>query len=183
MDKKRRTQAPENELPVGIEPFGVLGRSDQAVVTVTGVQVFSTGLGMDVTIVVRERSPGRSVAEGLSRSRRIHVEPEDAEDWLWLDVAYADGRPGSNAIEPAGDKDDQIFFVAGRASSSGRTTRQPYWLSPLPPAGALTFSCTWPRFDITETKTVVDTAPILAAASRVEVLWPAEPDRASKFLL
>src|SRR3954469_19892595 len=94
---RRRAQAPENELPVGIEPFGVLARNDQAVVTVTGVQVYRTGLSLDLTILVRKQPAGaRSVYEGISRLRWTLDEPDYAEDWLWLGVEYADGRRASN---------------------------------------------------------------------------------------
>jgi len=168
----------EGELPVGIAPLGVLARNDEGLVTVTGVQVYRTGLSLDLTILVRKEPGGRSVHEGISRMRWILDEPDHAEDWLWLGGEYADGRGGHNAFDPhSGEfRGDEIFLSAGRSGSSNRRTYQVYWLSPLPPPGTLTFVCTWPRFDSHETKTVIATAPILAAVPRSEVLWPVEPD-------
>lgn len=175
---RKRAQAPENELPAGIEPFGVLGRSDAAVVTVTGVQVYSTGLSLDLTILVRQSPHGRSVFHRLTHLRQALDEPDDAADWLWLGVAYADERLGLNVDVPDWNEpdDDRIYFSGGRGSGAERVIQQNFWLSSLPPPGAVTFACTWLLFGIPETRTVVEAGPILQAATRVEVLWPPASD-------
>lgn len=59
-----------------------------------------------------------------------------------------------------------------RGSSGGMyATKQTYWVWPLPPGGPVTFVCEWPAFDIPETSTVLESAPLLEAASRAVLVW------------
>jgi hypothetical protein len=48
-------------------------------------------------------------------------------------------------------------------------------MSPLPPEGPVSFVVAWPSFGIPESRTVLDSAPILAAAGRAQLLWPPQP--------
>jgi hypothetical protein len=47
-----------------------------------------------------------------------------------------------------------------------------YWFSPLPPSGRLAFVCSWPRYGIEETETVIDADVILEAARQAVPIWP-----------
>ena len=44
-------------------------------------------------------------------------------------------------------------------------------MSPLPPAGPLTFVCRWPGFEIAENKVELDGAQIVEALAQVQSLW------------
>jgi hypothetical protein len=63
----------------------------------------------------------------------------------------------------------------GDGGGGGRTYDHNMWLSPVPPAGPLTFICRWPAFGIQESHTELDGTQISDALARVETLWPWEP--------
>jgi hypothetical protein len=174
---RHHTEAPGNELPVGLAPFGVLGRSGDAVVTITGVRVSRFGLDMDLGVRLRREPRGlRRRLFGLI-SPRHQDEAGSAEERLWLGVQYADGRTGSTVGIATRDDlhDAPVRFASGGGRGGTRSYQTHLWLAPLPPAGPLTFVCTWPLFNIPETQTVVDATPIQEAAARTEILWPVEP--------
>jgi hypothetical protein len=180
----RRMSAPENEAPAGLPFSAVLGRTDETAVCVTGFRVYSTGLAF--TLSVRLRSEPRN------RFRhRIHEllsghgpgDPDgNLDERLLLGVEYADGRTATNltsdwpprfeqgAVEP-----DEPLLRMGGGGGGGRTYDHDFWLSPLPPAGPLTFVCRWPSFGITESQTELDATQVVAARERVQTLWPWEP--------
>jgi hypothetical protein len=47
-----------------------------------------------------------------------------------------------------------------------------YWISPLPPAGPVTFVCEWAAAGIPETQVSLDAQLIVDAAGRSVQLWP-----------
>ncbi len=100
------------------------------------------------------------------------------EEQLWLGVEYPDGRTATNVQHSwSGADEGEIVSLSSRGGRGHtRAYDTEYWLAPLPPAGSLTFVCAWPLFNIPETRTAVDDAPILEAVSRTEILWPDEPD-------
>jgi hypothetical protein len=64
----------------------------------------------------------------------------------------------------------------GERDGDGETRfRQGYWISPLPPSGALTVLCEWPDLGIPLTRAEVDTRLILEAADRAQSLFPNGP--------
>src|SRR3954469_11118249 len=85
----RRIQPPENEVPAVVPVSTVLARTDGSALTLTGVRVFSTGLGFILALRCRpEALPAGEVDLGslLWRGRR------GAGSELLLGVAIADGR-------------------------------------------------------------------------------------------
>lgn len=71
--------------------------------------------------------------------------------------------------------DDDVVLSPGGGSGGGLTYEQSYWVSPLPPAGAVTFVCSWPAFGIDESTAVIDATALLLAAERSVVLWAPSP--------
>ncbi len=53
-----------------------------------------------------------------------------------------------------------------------------FWVSPLPPDGPVTFVIAWSAFGVTESRTVVDSAPIRAVAEHALTLWQPQPTAA-----
>src|SRR4051794_18393827 len=87
----RRLQPPENEVPAVLPVSTVLARTDGSALTLTGVRVFSTGLGFTLALRCRpEALPPGEVDLGslLWRGRR------GAGSELLLGVEFADGRRG-----------------------------------------------------------------------------------------
>ncbi len=93
---------PRNEAPVGIQPFGELGRSDSAFVAITAVQVFTTGLSFELSVRLRQEPKGfghriSELINGNARGRQV-----PAEHQLWFGVEYPDGRTATS-VESGAD--------------------------------------------------------------------------------
>jgi hypothetical protein len=166
---------PEDELGTYVAVSTILGRSEQAVVALAGAVAYSSGVTLDVRAVargMRERDANRFFHE----QHLFDPEEEPSPAFLRLGIElpggervsnlegrrqrFAESEPGSAVLVPSGG--------GGGSSGGGRVSMRPsYWLWPLPAAGALTFFVEWPAVEIALTRTEVDTAPILAAASAV----------------
>jgi hypothetical protein len=169
----RRFSAPENEVPATVPVSAVLARSDASALTLTGVQVFSTGIGFALSLRCRP--------EALPDGR------PDLHDLLWrgrpgqdtallVGVEFADGRrasnlPGRDRFAAAAGPED-LVFTQGSGSGHQLTVEQEWWLSPLPPAGPLRVVVRCDLLGLGETSTELDGAAIRAAAEDVVVLWP-----------
>jgi hypothetical protein len=79
--------------------------------------------------------------------------------------------PGPGAV--AGGQ--QLVLVQQGGGGGEQSVDQTYWVSPLPPEGPVTFVLAWPAFGIPESRTVLDSAAIRAAADRSQLLWPPQP--------
>jgi hypothetical protein len=180
---RRRTSAPENELPAGLGLSALLGRTDDAAVGITQVAAFS--MGFRFTLAVRLRRPRAELAHGgLFMLVGSHVRPGmqiPAEDRLLLGIEYGDGRRASNLRDmrmmgPATEDDGtRLVFVQQGGSSDESSVDQSYWVAPLPPEGPVTLVMAWPGFGMPESRTVLDGNAIRAAAARSTVLWPPQP--------
>jgi len=174
-----RMSAPENEAPIGITPFGVLGRSDSALVAITASLVYSTGIGMILSVRLRKQLRGLSSRMfDLIGGNTTHGEEAAAHERLWLGVEYPDGRTAVNQADnwPQSLTEDRVVLTNGGGHGGTFSYDVQYWLAPLPPPGPLTFICTWPVVNIPETRTVVDGDEIARAATRTEILWPKQSE-------
>jgi hypothetical protein len=171
---------PENEFPAGVGLTVLLGSTGNAAVGITKLEAFSTGFRF--TLAVRLRRVRPELARGgllmlidPRANRGIEI---PLPDRLLLGLEYADGRRASTLrdIRPAaiaGGQDLRLTQKGGRGGDLDAD--QTYWVSPLPPAGPVTFVLAWPSFDLPESQTVLDSAPIRAAAERSQLLWPPQP--------
>lgn len=181
---RRRTSPPENEVPTAVPVNAVLGRGDDVAVAVIAAQAYTTGLSF--VVAVRMRTEPRGVLRYRMHdliSGHWRGEDPATDQRLLLGVEYADGRTATNLGTrgwPAGMGDDEgeeaavLRQIGG--GGGGRSHDQAFWLTPLPPSGSLVFVCAWPAFGVPESHTAVDGASVAEAGSRVEVLWPWEPD-------
>jgi hypothetical protein len=168
-DALRRTRTPENELPVALSENVLLARTDDAVVALRGMHVYSTGLAFDLSVRVRPGSlSGIELHDVLWR-------PGPGAPPLLLGLELADGTRVDNVGEPGWGGD--VVFTQGGGTGSEYSVDHSWWLSPLPPAGPLTVVVRCPDLGLTETSTVLDGTAIRAAADRVVALWPWEPPR------
>jgi hypothetical protein len=169
----RRFSAPENEVPAAVPVSALLARTDSSALTLTGVQVFSTGIAFTIGLRCRpEALPAGEADLGslLWRGRR------GPETELLVGVEFADGRRTSNLLgrHRTGPPDGPEALVFNQGSGSGQqlTVEQEWWLSPLPPAGPLRVVVRCDLLGLGETSTELDGAAIRAAAEGVVVLWP-----------
>lgn len=175
-EQLRRFQAPENEVPAVVPVSTVLARTDGSALILTGMQVFSTGVGFTVTLRCRpEALPAGEVDLGglMWRGR-----PGPGTELL-VGVEFADGRRASNLpgrdpfAAPGGP--EALVLTEGSGSGGQLSVEQEWWLSPLPPAGPLRLIVRCDLFGLPETAVELDGAAIRAAAQRLVVLWPWAP--------
>jgi hypothetical protein len=163
---------PENEIPVAVPLNTVLARTDDIALALLGLQVYSTGLSVDLALRARvpPTGPQRDLGQFL-------FGPPHRTAGLLVGLEFADGRRITNTGPPFAGATDEDGFVFHPGGGSGGTLAadQSWWLSPLPPAGPLRIVVRCEPLGIAETSTVIDGTAIVQAAARVVELWPWEP--------
>jgi hypothetical protein len=165
-------EPPEAEFP-GVVPFSTIipGRTERAVVAITGLSAYSAGFEIFVTARLRPGSdagpggqtPGRPEPGGARRSFRFGLQLADGTKV----IGEHGGRRPDGDTEPDGPILRPFLGGGGPRSSFWR-----WWAWPLPPAGPLEFVCEWPALGIPETRAGLDAQLILDAAAHSIRLWP-----------
>jgi hypothetical protein len=164
----RRSQAPDNEIPVAVPLNRVLARTDDVAVAWTGTAVYSTGVAFTLLATTRRSD---------QRLNDVFWSNAGAPDGLLVGVEFADGRWATNRGEVS---EPGLVLQSGGGSGGDRTCEQTMWLHPVPPAGPLTLVVRAPSLGIEETRTVFDATPLTEAVAAVTELWPwtpPDPDR------
>ena len=184
--------APKDELP-GIVPVElVLGRSENTVVMLGGLRVFSTGLEMRLSVLLRGPVGHFDLnGEVFDGPYRHDMSPEWQADRLKWGFEFADGRrvtsvdgsaweeatrPGEQpepGFQPGGWSHEPTHPVlqGGGGGSSAREAYRDNWLWPLPPPGPLVVVCQWLARDIAQTRQEIDGAALAEAAARARPIW------------
>jgi hypothetical protein len=175
--------APEDVLP-GVVPVElIIGRSENAVVMLTGIRAFPTGLGMGLGVRVRGPMHRRDLNDEIFGGP---YEGDMDADWptrrLKWGFELADGRRVTNVDPPpwpleadqfdSPSEPDRPVLIAGGGGGGMRSVDADYWLWPLPPAGPLRVACQWHEEGIELTVQNLQTQPFLAAAARARPIWP-----------
>lgn len=169
-DWHRRHQPPTNEVPVVVPLEVALVRTPDVAVSVVGAEVFTTGMELEVRMVLRPGAgldllPLHQGAHGRSAPERFGVE-------------FADGRRASTLLDWRGTDDVGEPVLDQRGGGGGGTQwSQRYWICPVPPAGPLTVVYACPALGLDEVQAVVEATPLAEAVARVEQLWPWEPEQ------
>jgi hypothetical protein len=168
---------PSDVLP-GVVPVElVLGRSETAVVMLTGMRAFPRGLGMTLGVRTRVLSRGFQLHEEVFDGPHRHDRDESwRRDRLRWGFEFADGRRATNVdawpdFEGADTPPGRPVLTGGGGGGGDRSVDRDYWLWPLPPGGTLTIVCEWRQLGIETTTTVVDADQIVAAAARAQTVW------------
>jgi len=170
---------PEAELPGVVQINTVLlGRTDRAVVAVTGISAYSAGFEIFLTArfqperggVSREQRPDAALGRiedprALRRSLRFGLQLSDGHK-----VIGQHGGPGPGSDAPPDGPILRQFLGGG----TPRSHFSRWWLWPLPPAGPLEFVCEWSVLGIPETRAGIEAQLILDAAARSVQLWAVE---------
>ena len=167
---------PDNEIPAVLPFTVILGRTPDLAVALLGLRAYSAGISFDLAVRSRRDLP----------SELYHSMHVSATDNLMVGVELADGRRASTldrADDPWGPgQPDELRLTQGSGGGGGRTYAMSYYLTPVPPAGPVTFVCAWPAQEIPETTTVIEAAQLAPfasfadAASQAVELWPWEPE-------
>ena len=180
---------PEDLIPETVPLSLVLARGDSAVVFLTAVQPFPTGISLRLGVRMRDKrhhgsystlardlfedAPHRPDGAEISDEDRLRwgVEFADGDraasvDPLRMEQLHADFEAHGRPMRPV------LIGLTGGSGASLRSYDRDFWLWPLPPAGSLTIWCRWPAFGIEHTTIEVDAAPLVAAAARARPVWP-----------
>jgi hypothetical protein len=110
--------------------------------------------------------PGGPIGGGYPRHGR-------ESGGMSLGLGYADGRRLTNlapVIDVATPAPTPLLVQVGGYAAVGRSARL-FWHWGLPPAGSLALVIEMESVGVPETRVELDTAPLLEAAGRAEVLW------------
>ncbi|GAA0979341.1 hypothetical protein ENKNEFLB_02630 [Nocardioides aquaticus] len=171
---------PDDQLP-GVVPVElIIGRSDQAVMMLTGLRAFPTGVAMTLLVRTRARMRRFDLNDEVFDGPYRHDQDDDwRRNRLKWGFEFADGRratsvdawPGS--IDPQDTPAHPVLSGGGGGGGPSAVDRN-YWLWPLPPAGALKVVCQWPQLGIGPTTSQIDANSIHAAATRAQPIWPSD---------
>jgi hypothetical protein len=167
---------PENELGVAVPFRRLLFRSDDLVIALLGVVVFSNGI--ELQVVMRRRELPIEPDPMLFHMRSRHARGgELAPEVFRFGVEYADGRKATNLGNPfpVGDEEPSGPVLMERGGGGGgRSWGFGYWLWPLPPPGPLRVVIEWPAEGVPLTDVELDGSVLAGAAAEVDVLWPGD---------
>jgi hypothetical protein len=163
----------------------LLAKSELATVSMSYIDAYPEGFELQISGTTSipfdelRRDGEDSGADIFGRHWPMVDEPRELlpPQLLRVGVQFSDGR----AATSIGGHDrpmsgSVISPLSGGVSGSadGTRFRHGYWISPLPPPGVLTVLCEWPALDIALTRAEVQTALLLGAAERAQVLFPGE---------
>jgi hypothetical protein len=170
--------APENELPGNTELRVIGVQTDDLVIAVQGVQAYSCGWKFNLFITQREYSqdlmnvmfgppPGMPGAPTMEERLRFGFQFSDGSKVTSMQMFHGFGEDHDPMKEPAGP----VMQFCGGGGGGMRTVEHGLWCWPLPSAGEAQFVLDWKSRGISMIEIPIDTAPILDAAKRSEVLW------------
>lgn len=139
---------PPWEIPGVVGAERVITRSPDVVVTVGGIQVFSTGFSMTFYTRFRPSAPDPDDAE-LHRLLRRDRSPDP--DRLVMGVRFADGWIAANVDTAAAETGPWLDRRA--AGGSNTIWRVSYWASRVP-IGDTVFFAAWPARDVSSGEAV-----------------------------
>jgi hypothetical protein len=173
---------PDDELPVCVPANLVIARSGRALVALSHVFAYSTGIAVE--LVVQARGLPERDAQRLFHEQ--HMPPSDDDPspaFLRVGVEFADGSRASNLAgrrhwhDPERAPDGPVLMHhggGGGSSGEGRVSMRPgFWIWPVPPNGAVRIACEWPLLGITLTTVEIDGAELVSASKRALKLWSA----------
>ena len=164
----RRHEIPRNEIPVSLPLVLVLARTDDVVVFISAVRIFSTGMAFQLTTLTRTPSD----------ALHSHWRPDQGTGGgLFFGVEFSDGRRASNRSEHWTNRDrrrdtDDVTLIAHGGGGDSTHLDQDYFLSPVPGEGTLTFYLVWPNLGLAQSSVVTSTADWKMDADHVAPLWP-----------
>jgi hypothetical protein len=92
---------------------------------------------------------------------------------LHFAVTFADGRTGKSEphIGPDALEPGKVLLRYLRGSGGSDEFWMSYWLSPLPPAGTLTWQAGWPEMEAPIQSVIVEAGDLREAAEEARRLW------------
>jgi hypothetical protein len=174
---------PPDNVIGGVLALGlVVGRSDNAAVTIDSATAYPTGVEFTVDIRWRE-GYGRIFQRGVQWHSEANQGDELPDELVRLGIQFPDGSKATTlgtalstaiALRPDEIPEGPILVRRGGAGSTRRWS-QTLWLWPMPPEGQLDFVCEWPALGIELSRAEIESTRIHNAARRSQTLWDDGP--------
>jgi hypothetical protein len=147
----------------------LIGQSEQVVAAVRQILAYPTGVEVELEAHARGPSDGGTPHGPLSGVPDLRCRLRLADGSVVIqddDSALRNGR-------------GPTLVVSRSESSSGgpdhsESVRLTLWMSPLPPPGPLTLTCSWPRRGLEDASVVIDADAMRTAATQARPFWPAD---------
>lgn len=163
----------------------LLAQSETGAVQIQHLTAYPTGFEFQVIAyaVVTEELAIWDPMFGLAgmRSRPGAGPGEPLEEQLYLSVVYSDGSRADNLATGSKRSPASKLLYTRRGSAERAedgtlwTADAVLWISPLPPAGEVTFVCSWPKYAIMDAHHSIDARAILDAAEMAVPILPKRP--------
>jgi hypothetical protein len=174
--------APESELGEALPLRAVLASDEGVAVALVSCVAYSTGFEFAIAVRSKDDIDAHDVGFGPPPP---HGPPPTGRE-LVIGLEFADGRKATAHNHPSGQV--MSFYAGARegrepevpvgpilmprgGGGGGRNWDFRYWVWPLPPEGALLFTCEWPARRIVKTAYEVDAAEIRRAGGASKKLW------------
>jgi hypothetical protein len=157
---------PARETVPGVVPSErVIARTNGVAISLSCFWVYPAGFKFDVYVDLKDKE---SELDPFPFGRCSQREDER----LLLGFEFADGAKATSVSERwgGGPEPTPPLLVGKGASRSGGHSHQSFWLWPLPTPGRFEIVCEWPEAGIPLTRSELDAAAILEAASRAQTI-------------
>jgi hypothetical protein len=156
----------------------LVARSQDAVLAVAVVRVYSTGFEFELAAVLR-RAERRAFPPWHTHWRPERHDEEVPDDFIRVGLQFADCSKVTNLdhLVPTSldDEPSRPILMMGGGGGGGRRYDLTYWVWPLPPEGPVTLVVQCPARSIPQTRFQLDGTMIREAAGQALELWPGEP--------
>lgn len=164
---QRKRLPPDNEMPRVMALDADLLRTPDRAVTLTHCLLYSRGASFRFTALFRVQGEGS--LDGDDQIAAAIMPGAGRRNDFVLGVALADG---TELRSPVGEAQAGPYLMRHSPEAAHMSgLRTALWLTPLPPAGALTFSVECPSLGIEPAAATVDAAGLRDAARAVTALW------------
>lgn len=174
---------PEDEYPVRVLVREFLAQTDGTALTVSHVDVYSTGVSIRIEWVVRRRNETVAEWQTATGAHYFAFGVEDSGSERRFGLALGDGTVVTTVDrlrgrarfdeEPAGwSLMDQGGGGTGGERQFSSSCR--LWLWPLPPPGPIELVGEWGARGIAESRLVLDGTALLSTVDGVRSFWPSD---------
>jgi hypothetical protein len=164
---------PRTAVPAVVPAERELARTDEVSVALGRFWVYPAGIEFEVYV---DADDEWSELDPFDNARFRGSQIRDASpDRLRIGFEFANGARvttggGDSAWMRDGEESPTLISRSG-GGGGGHWDKQ-YWLWPIPPPGQLEFVCEWSAAGIALTRSALDSAAIIDAASRAQTVFP-----------
>lgn len=162
---------PRRVVPAVVPIERVVARTDEVGIYLSCFSVYPAGFEFEIFVTAKDEWTDLDPLQ-FDRHYRARDTGEIPPGQLRLGFQFADGSKVTNTNGRFDwDRDfgslpkSPVMNGTGGSSRDGQWQHS-FWIWPLPPPGPLEFVCEWPAAEIPQTRSELDAAAIIGAASR-----------------